>query len=33
MKTVIRSQVFRVIVALSMLMSSALVVEAGQRWK
>jgi hypothetical protein len=33
MKTVLQSQVFRVIVALSMLLSSALVVEAGQRWR
>ena len=32
MKTVLKAQAFRVLVALSMLASSALVIEAGQRW-
>jgi hypothetical protein len=32
-KAFVKAEVFRVIVALSMLASSALVIEAGQRWR
>jgi hypothetical protein len=33
MKTIFKAQAFRAILALSMLASSALVIEAGQRWR
>jgi hypothetical protein len=33
MKNVFKAQAFRVLMALSMLASSALVIEAGQRWR
>ncbi len=33
MKTVFRGQFFRIALALGTLASSALVIEAGQRWK
>ncbi len=33
MKTVLKAQSFRVLMVLSTLASSALVIEAGQRWK
>jgi hypothetical protein len=33
MKLHFRAQTFRIIIALSMLASSALVIEAGQRWR
>jgi hypothetical protein len=33
MKAIFKAQAFRAILALSMLASSALVIEAGQRWR
>jgi hypothetical protein len=33
MKTLLKAQAFRVLLALSMLASSAFVIEAGQRWR
>jgi hypothetical protein len=33
MKTVLKAQAFRVLMVLTTLASSALVIEAGQRWK
>ena len=33
MKSVFKAQAFRVLMVLSMLASSAIVVEAGQRWR
>jgi hypothetical protein len=33
MKTLLKAQAFRAFMVLSMLASSAIVIEAGQRWK
>jgi len=33
MRQVVKAQAFRVLVALSVLASSAIVIEAGQRWR
>ena len=33
MKTIFKAQAFRILLALGTIASSALVIEAGQRWK
>jgi hypothetical protein len=33
MKTLLKAQAFRVLMVLSMLAGSAIVIEAGQRWR